>query len=169
MKASSWFSQMLGTALTLDNLEKVLLLQLRDLYSAENQLIAALPKMAEAAHTPELKRAFQTHLSETRGHKQRLEQACRLLNQDPKGHTCDAMKGLISEGEEVIGLEGDHVRRIPRSIRRIAPGTCDPDWLQRQPQCAFGEWRNHCGNGEPFDTIIRPQSRRHWHASLDRC
>jgi ferritin-like metal-binding protein YciE len=107
MKASSWFSQMLGTAMTLDNLDKVLLLQLKDLYSAENQLIAALPKMADAAHSPELKRAFQTHLGETRGHKQRLEQACRLLNQEVKGETCDAMKGLVSEGEQVIELEGD--------------------------------------------------------------
>jgi ferritin-like metal-binding protein YciE len=107
MKASSWFAKMSGTALTLDNLEKVLTLQLRDLLSAEEQLIVALPKMAEAASSPQLKRAFQTHLGETRQHKQRLEQAFKHLRQEPKAETCDAMKGLISEGEEVISLDGE--------------------------------------------------------------
>jgi ferritin-like metal-binding protein YciE len=107
MKPSSWFAKMSGTALTLDNLENVLTLQLRDLLSAEQQLIAALPKMAEAASTPQLKRAFQTHLGETKQQKQRLEQAFRELGQEAKSETCDAMKGLISEGEEVIGLDGD--------------------------------------------------------------
>lgn len=107
MKASSWFAKMSGTALTLDNLENVLTLQLRDLLSAEEQLIAALPKMAEAASAPQLKRAFQTHLGETRQHKQRLEQAFKLLRQEPKAETCDAMKGLVSEGEEVMELDGE--------------------------------------------------------------
>ncbi len=107
MKTSTWFSKMLGTALTLNNLESVLTLQLRDLYSAEQQLIAALPKMADASSTAELKRAFQNHLEETRRHKTRLEQAFSLLRQEAKAETCDAMKGLISEGEEVISLEGE--------------------------------------------------------------
>ncbi len=69
MKASSWFSKMLGTSLRLDNLENVLLLQLEDLYSAEEQLISALPNMAEAASSPELKSAFTSHLQETREQK----------------------------------------------------------------------------------------------------
>src|SRR5215471_10483045 len=66
MKSSSWFAKMSGTALTLKNLENVLTLQLRDLLSAEEQLISALPKMADAAVSPQLKRAFQTHLGETK-------------------------------------------------------------------------------------------------------
>ena len=107
MKASSWFSKMVGTAMTLDNLQSVLILQLQDLYSAEQQLIAALPKMEQAASSPMLKRAIQTHLAETRRHKERLEQAFRQLGQEPKAETCDAMKGLITEGQEVIGLDGD--------------------------------------------------------------
>src|SRR5436305_15186559 len=81
MKASSWFSKLTGTALTLDNLENVLTLQLRDLYDAEDQLISALPKMEEAAHSEELKSAFHTHLEETRNHKMRLEQAFRMMGQ----------------------------------------------------------------------------------------
>jgi len=107
MKTSSWFSKMLGTSLTLDNLENVLVLQLQDLYSAEDQLISALPKMEEAASSQELKNAFSTHLAETRSQKQRLEQAFRALGKAIKSETCEAMKGLISEGDEVAGLDGD--------------------------------------------------------------
>jgi ferritin-like metal-binding protein YciE len=107
MKMSSWFSKMIGTSMTLDNLENVLILQLRDLSSAEEQLIEALPKMANAANSQELSSAFETHLTETRGHKDRLDRAFRLLGQEPGSETCEAMKGLIAEGQEVIGLEGD--------------------------------------------------------------
>ena len=107
MKTSSWFSKMLGTAMTLDNLENVLVLQLRDLASAEEQLIEALPKMADAANSSELKAAFQTHLAETRQQKSRLEKAFELLGQEAGSESCEAMEGLIAEGEEVIGLEGD--------------------------------------------------------------
>ncbi|REK09057.1 MAG: ferritin-like domain-containing protein [Planctomycetota bacterium] len=105
---TSWFSKLTGNGrLTLDNLEGVLALQLRDLYSAEVQLIAALPKMAEAAQSPDLKTALQSHLEETRAHKLRLEQAFKLLGQRPQPETCEAMQGLISEGEEIVQAEGD--------------------------------------------------------------
>jgi ferritin-like metal-binding protein YciE len=107
MKASSWFSKMIGASLTLDNLENVLILQLGDLVSAEDQLIEALPKMADAAASPELKRAFGAHLEETRQQRRRLDEAFRLLGKDVFSETCDAMKGLVSEGDEVIGLDGD--------------------------------------------------------------
>ncbi|MGE0757770.1 MAG: ferritin-like domain-containing protein [Pirellulaceae bacterium] len=107
MKASSWFSKMVGMSMTLDNLQNVLVVQLRDLASAEDQLISALPKMADAASSPELKSAFQTHLSETRQQKQRLEEIFRLLREDAGSETCEAMEGLISEGEEIINLDGD--------------------------------------------------------------
>src|ERR1700753_2672844 len=106
MASSSWFAKMTGTALTLDNLQKVLILQLQDLLSAEEQLIEALPKMAAAADSSALKQAFQTHLRETKVHKQRLEQGFQLLNQEAKSETCEAMKGLIAEGEEIINLDG---------------------------------------------------------------
>jgi ferritin-like metal-binding protein YciE len=103
----SWFDKILGNSIRLDNLENVLTLQLEDLYSAENQLIEALPKMVDAAASHELKQAFQAHLEETRNQKTRLEQAFRLLGEEVKDETCEAMEGLISEGEEVIGLEGE--------------------------------------------------------------
>src|SRR4051812_20906163 len=87
MKVSSWFNKMLGTSMTLDNLENVLIMQLRDLASAEEQLIQALPKMADAASSSELKSAFQTHLTETRQQRVRIDEAFRLLGQEPATET----------------------------------------------------------------------------------
>jgi ferritin-like metal-binding protein YciE len=107
MATASWFSKMLGTNLRVDSLDTVLLLQLKDLYNAETQLMTALPKMAAAAHSTELRQAFETHLEETRGQKARLEQVFRMLGQQPEGETCEAMQGLVTEGDEVIALEGD--------------------------------------------------------------
>lgn len=107
MTLASWFSKMSGTAMTLDNLGNVLLMQLQDLYSAEQQLITALPKMAEAAASVKLKKAFQSHLKETQNQATRLEKAFKLLGQEIKSENCDAMKGLIAEGSEIINMEGE--------------------------------------------------------------
>jgi len=93
--------------MTLDNLKNVLILQLRDLASAEKQLVAALPKMAAAASSPELKQAFQSHLAETKQHHTRLIQAFRLLGEQEGSETCEAMQGLIAEGDEIAMLPGD--------------------------------------------------------------
>jgi ferritin-like metal-binding protein YciE len=82
-------------------------LQLRDLYSAEEQLIDALPKMAAAASSPELKQAFRTHLEETRAQKTRLEGVFRMLGKELESEKCEAMQGLIAEGQEIIDMEGD--------------------------------------------------------------
>jgi len=103
----SWFTKMIGTQLTLNNLQNLLVQQLRDLLSAEEQLIEALPKMADAAASTELKMAFRNHLGETRQQKSRLEQALRSMREEATSETCDAMKGLISEGAEIIDAEGD--------------------------------------------------------------
>jgi ferritin-like metal-binding protein YciE len=81
--------------------------QIEDLYDAENRLTKALPKMAEAASSSQLKQAFQTHLTETEGHVSRLQTIFNEINVDPKRETCEAMKGLISEGETMIGAKGD--------------------------------------------------------------
>lgn len=81
--------------------------QLEDLYDAENRLTKALPKMAEAASSGELKRAFQSHLQETEGHVRRLEKIFGMISRKPERETCAAMKGLIKEGEEMIDAHGD--------------------------------------------------------------
>jgi ferritin-like metal-binding protein YciE len=86
----------------INNLEELLVEQLKDLYSAETQLIKALPKLADAATNSELKEAFSSHLLETRGHAERLEQALEILGESEGGKTCQAMKGLVEEGSDAI-------------------------------------------------------------------
>jgi ferritin-like metal-binding protein YciE len=99
---------MLGMSLTLDNLNDLLVQQLEDLYSAETQLVSALPKMADAAFSTQLKSAFRNHLGETKRQQQRLEEALRLLGKEPGAEKCHAMAGLISEGQEIILATGDN-------------------------------------------------------------
>lgn len=89
----------------LDTLRKLYIDELKDLYSAEKQLVRALPKMAKAATSPELKRAFQTHLEETRRQVERLDQVFEGLEASPRGKKCVGMEGLIEEAEELIGEE----------------------------------------------------------------
>jgi ferritin-like metal-binding protein YciE len=75
--------------------------ELKDLYNAENQLVKALPKMAKAASSDELRQGFEKHLEQTEGHVQRLEKIFQALGESPKGKTCKGMQGLIEEGSEV--------------------------------------------------------------------
>lgn len=81
--------------------------QLEDVYDAELQLVEALPKMAAAATSPDLKAAFTSHLAETKVHAQRLEQVFRAIGKEPHRTTCPAMRGLIKEGSETINASGD--------------------------------------------------------------
>jgi ferritin-like metal-binding protein YciE len=74
--------------------------ELKDLYSAENQLVKALPKMAKAASSDELRQGFEQHLEQTKGHVQRLEKIFQALGESPRGKTCKGMQGLIEEGSE---------------------------------------------------------------------
>jgi ferritin-like metal-binding protein YciE len=90
-----------------NSLQDLFVNQLEDLYDAEQRLTKALPKMADAANSPQLKQAFQSHLVETQGHVSRLETVFAQLGVEPKRETCDAMKGLITEGEEMINSTGD--------------------------------------------------------------
>lgn len=76
--------------------------ELKDLYSAENQILKALPKMSRAASHPQLKRAFTAHERQTRQHVKRLERICRDLGITPKGKKCVGMEGVIKEGAELI-------------------------------------------------------------------
>jgi ferritin-like metal-binding protein YciE len=76
--------------------------ELQDIYDAENQLVKALPKMAEAASSDELRTAFEEHLGQTKGHVQRLEQIFEKLGEKAKGQKCKGMEGLVKEGSEVL-------------------------------------------------------------------
>jgi ferritin-like metal-binding protein YciE len=91
----------------LNTLRDLLIEELRDLYSAETQLVSALPKMAGAASSTELKSAFEHHLEETLGHVTRLESIFKNIDEKSSGETCEAMKGLIKEGETLVKAEGD--------------------------------------------------------------
>jgi ferritin-like metal-binding protein YciE len=104
---SSWFSKLISGSPSLEHLPDLWIAQMCDLYDAEIQLIAALPKMAAAANSPHLKEAFRVHLEETKNHQARLEQAFQLLGIKPTRESCEAMQGLISEGEEMIAAHGD--------------------------------------------------------------
>jgi ferritin-like metal-binding protein YciE len=83
-------------------LDELLVDELKDLYSAETQLTQALPKMAKAAESNDLRAAFESHLEQTRVHAQRIEEICSDLKTTPTGKNCAGMQGLIKEGEEII-------------------------------------------------------------------
>ena len=89
------------------SLKDVLKEQLEDLYSAETQLVTALPKMEQAATHDELKTAFKEHLEETKGHVKRVEEALGEIGGSTTAEECKGMKGLITEGEEIIQMSGD--------------------------------------------------------------
>jgi len=85
-----------------NSLQELYVEQLRDLYSAESQLVKALPKMAKAAQSEALRQGFEHHLEQTNGHVDRLEQIFSAMDESPKGRKCAGMEGLVKEGEEVI-------------------------------------------------------------------
>ena len=81
--------------------------ELKDLYSAERQLLKAIPRMMKGTTSDELRSAFETHLEQTEGHVERLEQVFERIEASPRGKKCKAMEGLVEEGEEVLDMEGD--------------------------------------------------------------
>lgn len=93
----------------LGNLHDLFVHELRDLYSAEQQLVRALPKMSTAATTPDLKQAFEHHLDQTRNHVSRLDRIFTRLGTTSSGEECEAMKGLVKEGETIINAQGHSV------------------------------------------------------------
>jgi ferritin-like metal-binding protein YciE len=84
------------------DIRQLLEMELQDTYSAETQILDALPQLEEAAQSQSLKRAFREHLEVTQRQVERLEQVCKQLGFDPEGETCEAMEGLVEEGEEII-------------------------------------------------------------------
>lgn len=91
----------------IETLRELLVDELQDLHSAEQQIVKALPKMVKASHNSQLKQAFEHHLEETKNHVTRLERIFKSINESPKGKTCEGMKGLLKEGEERIKDGGE--------------------------------------------------------------
>ena len=90
-----------------EGLRELYIDELKDLYNAESQLLKALPKMAKAASSGELRQGFEEHLEQTKGQVQRLEQIFQKLGESPKGKKCRGMEGLIEEGSEVMEQDFD--------------------------------------------------------------
>jgi ferritin-like metal-binding protein YciE len=97
----------------LDSLNKLYLHELKDIYNGEQQILKALPKMAQTASSPELRAAFEEHLEQTRGHVDRLEQIFQKLDEPAKGQKCKGLEGIIDEGQEAIKDED------------VPPAVCD--------------------------------------------
>ena len=95
----------------MDNLEKLWMEELKDLYDAEKQITEALPKMASKTETPELRQAFENHLRQTEQHIQRLEEVFDELDMGSPRRKCKGMQGLISEGEEMMKEASDPMTR----------------------------------------------------------
>lgn len=93
--------------MSLNALRDLFVDELRDVLSAEKQLLKALPKMAKAATSPDLRKGFETHLAQTETHVQRLVQVFESIGQTARAKTCKAMKGLIEEGSELMEEDAD--------------------------------------------------------------
>lgn len=91
---------------TIETIEDLLQAEIKDLYSAEQQLLQALPKMLAGAHNPELKEALAVHLTETEQHVARLEKVASVVGTKPNGRVCKGMEGLIAESAEVLSAAG---------------------------------------------------------------
>jgi len=108
--------------MALATMHDLMIAELKDIYSAETQLVKALPKMAKGATTPSLRKAFEDHLEQTQEHVARLEQIFELLGESPRGKKCKGMEGLLEEGGEMLEEEGDDTVRdagIIASAQRV--------------------------------------------------
>jgi ferritin-like metal-binding protein YciE len=93
--------------MSLDSLHSLFVDELRDIYNAEKQLVRALPRMAKAAGSPDLRQAFTSHLKETEGQVQRLERIFKELGETVRGKRCKGMEGLLEEGKDIMQEDGE--------------------------------------------------------------
>jgi len=133
------------------NLDQLLEDELKDIYSAESQLLRALPRMAQAAESKDLRVSFEKHLEQTRTHVQRIEEISRDLKIEPGGKSCAGMEGLIKEGEEVIGSDMDSE---PRQAALIGAA----QRVEHYEIAAYGTARAHAkqlGYVKAFDVLTQ--------------
>ena len=119
-----------------DSLHAHLVEELTDLRDAETQLTQALPKLAQSATSKELRTAFQKHLKETRTHLTRIDQALRALGEKPSSETCEAMKGLLKEGEK-------HMKRAPAGALRDAVLITGAQKVEHYEMASYGTARTY--------------------------
>ena len=97
--------------MSLETLQDLFVNELKDMYNAENQIVKALPRLAKAAESPELRNAFEKHLRETETQVQRLERIFERLGERPTGKRCKGMEGLIEEGKDILEEKGEDAVR----------------------------------------------------------
>jgi ferritin-like metal-binding protein YciE len=124
------------TMMKIASLENLLADELKDIYSAEVQMIKALPKMARAAASDDLRATLQNHLQQTQTHVQRLEGICNDLRIKPKGKKCAGMEGIIEEGKEMIQADAD-----PEALEAALIGTAQRG--EHYEIAAYGTARAH--------------------------
>jgi len=124
---------------TVKSIENLFVEELKDLYSAETQITKTLPKLVEAASSADLKHAFQHHLKETEGQIGRLEKAFEILGTSPKGKTCDGMKGILSEGAEML-------HETPTGDIRDAALISAAQRVEHYEMAAYGSVRSYAEN-----------------------
>src|SRR5688500_3337737 len=111
MKRAAWRRRRDSHLMELDTLRDLYIHELKDLYSAERQIIKALPKMAKAATNRQLASAFNQHLAQTKRQAERLEQILQSHGESTRGPKCPAMEGLLKEGDEMIAERADEAVR----------------------------------------------------------
>jgi len=134
--------------MTVDTVEKLLVAELKDLYSAEKQITRALPKMAKAASNDQLKTAFETHLQQTEGQIERLDRVFEILGKPASGKTCKGMQGLLEEGKETMEETEGEVRD--------AAMICAAQKVEHYEMAAYGSvrtWAQQLGQKEIADLL----------------
>lgn len=134
--------------MTVDIVEKLLVEELKDLYSAEKQITKALPKMAKNAASHDLRAAFETHLKETEGHIKRLDRVFEILDKSSGGKTCKGMKGLLEEGSETMEQTEGEVRD--------AAMICSAQKVEHYEMAGYGSvrtWAQQLGQKEIADLL----------------
>jgi len=134
--------------MTVDTVEKLLVAELKDLYSAEKQITRALPKMAKAASNDQLKTAFETHLQQTQGQIERLDRVFEILGKPSSGKTCKGMQGLLEEGSETMQETEGEVRD--------AAMICAAQKVEHYEMAGYGSvrtWAQQLGQKEIADLL----------------
>lgn len=134
--------------MTVDTVEKLLVEELKDLYSAEKQITAALPKMAKKASNEQLKTAFETHLMQTEGQIERLNRIFEILGKSSSGKTCKGMQGLIEEG-------GENMEQTTGDVRDAAM-ICAAQKVEHYEMAGYGSartWAQQLGQKEIADLL----------------
>jgi ferritin-like metal-binding protein YciE len=151
--------------MSVTNLQELFLHALKDIYYAEKQITKALPKMIEKASNPDLKQAFEDHLTETKGQLERLEKAFEKIGEKPSGEKCPAIEGIIQEAEELMG-EIDDKNTLDASLIFSAQAV---EHYEITRYGSLASWANLLGNSDVAELMAETlEEERHADTLLNR-